>query len=434
MGDAFQTFIDQYATYGYPILFGGVLLENAGIPVPGETAVLVAGFLSSPPGGNRFQIGWVILLTVVAAVIGDNLGFWFGRRLARPRLQQGRRFLFLTPKTLELAESYFDRYGLWTIFFARFITGLRVIGALAAGTAGMPWPKFLLANASGALAWAVTMTLLGYFFGHSWELLHHYLGRGGLIILVTVVLLIGLSHLLHRLRKMEAWNWNRFTRGQIVQGVLVALLEVICVALLVRLAKGHHPTKVDNTVKEWVLSHNAPWVDQLASWGHLPGSLPVVIGVTAILILLLWKQGRSWRESAALVWALVASEAIGLLLVGLLRMGAVEPVPAVLWPFGFAELIPLRVLAVFGTGARVIGHQDRQYGRFAQLGAALLIIWVGFSLVWTGEQLLTEVLLEFVAGGLVLFSAVWWLEGYGPGVVVPATAEPPPPSDDTGKV
>src|SRR5438445_6401182 len=105
-----ETFLQ---TYGYPVLFGGVLLENAGIPVPGETAVLLAGFLSSEPGGSYFSLPLVIIVTLVAAVIGDNVGFWLGHRWARPRLQNGRRFLFLTPKALRLAEGYFERYGLW---------------------------------------------------------------------------------------------------------------------------------------------------------------------------------------------------------------------------------------------------------------------------------------------------------------------------------
>src|SRR5947207_2995101 len=109
MGDVFQTFAEEFAIYGYPVLFAGVLLENMGIPVPGETAVLVAGFLCSPAGGAHFHLGWVIGLTVIAAVIGDNLGFWLGHRWARPKLQQGRRFLFLTPKALALAEDYFHR-------------------------------------------------------------------------------------------------------------------------------------------------------------------------------------------------------------------------------------------------------------------------------------------------------------------------------------
>src|ERR1700740_2392866 len=117
----FETFAHEYAAYGYPVLFAGVLLENAGLPVPGETAVLVAGFLASPAGGGHFHLALVIVLATLAAVIGDNLGYWLGREWARPRLQAGRRFLFLTPKAAEVAEGYFERYGIWTIFFARFI-------------------------------------------------------------------------------------------------------------------------------------------------------------------------------------------------------------------------------------------------------------------------------------------------------------------------
>src|SRR5256885_8872241 len=103
----FEGFMHEYAAYGYPVLFVGVLLENAGIPVPGETAVLVAGFLASPAGGGHFHLGVVIGLTLVAAVLGDNIGFWLGHRWARPRLQSGRRFLFLTPAALQMAEGYF---------------------------------------------------------------------------------------------------------------------------------------------------------------------------------------------------------------------------------------------------------------------------------------------------------------------------------------
>ncbi len=201
MGDVLNLVLNACDTYGYPVLFAVVFLENAGLPVPGETGVLVAGFLASPAGGERFHLPGVMAVTVLAAVLGDNMGFWLGREWARPRLQRGARFLFLTPRALRKAEGYFDRYGSWTIFFARFITGLRVVGALAAGTAGMPWPRFLLANTGGAIAWAATMSLLGYFFGHSLPLLHHWLGRTGLILLGAVVAVGLLALFGHRLRR-----------------------------------------------------------------------------------------------------------------------------------------------------------------------------------------------------------------------------------------
>jgi membrane protein DedA with SNARE-associated domain len=194
---------EWYHEYGYPVLFFGVMLENAGIPVPGETAVLVAGFLCSDAGKefigldathHQFRLIWVIPLTILAAVLGDNLGYWLGKRWARPRLQVSRRFLFLTPKALENFERYFDRFGTWTIFFARFITGLRVMGAMAAGTAGMPWGRFFFANASGAAVWATAISLIGFYSGEYLPTVAKWIGRTGMIALVAIVLVAVLFH------------------------------------------------------------------------------------------------------------------------------------------------------------------------------------------------------------------------------------------------
>ncbi len=191
MANFFELFEGYCRSYGYSILFAGVMLENAGIPVPGETAVIVSGFLASAAGGHIFDLWAVMGVAIAAAVVGDNIGFWLGRRWARPRLERGRRFLFLNAKALRMGEGYFDRFGGWTIFFARFITGLRVVGALAAGTADMPWRRFLIANASGAVLWAVTFSLLGFYFGENWPLLEKWVGRTGLILLIAVVLVGG---------------------------------------------------------------------------------------------------------------------------------------------------------------------------------------------------------------------------------------------------
>jgi membrane-associated protein len=197
---AYDAFLAWYATYGYPVLFLGVLLENAGLPVPGETAVLVAAFLASPAGGGHFRLGWVIALTCAAAVLGDNAGYWLGRRLARPRLSAGRGFLFLTPERFRTVEVYFTRYGPATVFAARFVAGLRVIAGPAAGAAGMHWPHFFLANAAGALAWAVAVGLLGYFLGRSWGVVQHWVSHGTWL-LVALVLGVLLVRVLWRRRK-----------------------------------------------------------------------------------------------------------------------------------------------------------------------------------------------------------------------------------------
>lgn len=281
MGENFQALAEWIGLYGYPVLFTLVLAENAGLPVPGETAVLAAALIANRPDAP-LSITWIIFVVVAAAVLGDNLGFWLGRRWARARLQAGKRFLFLTPTGLQIVEGYFEHYGTLTIFFARFIAGLRVVAAMAAGTSRMAWPRFLLANTGGAVAWAVTMSLLGYFFGQSWQSLHRWMGRGALIILGCFVVLVGLPYLLRRLRRLPAWD--HLVRARIWEGLVSAVLVAVCIALLVVLAERHAaPPSADIQVRQWVDTWRVPVLDAVAACGSYLGSLPAVAIAVALL-------------------------------------------------------------------------------------------------------------------------------------------------------
>jgi membrane-associated protein len=95
--------------------------------------------------------------------------------------------LLLTPQVLEKLENYFGRYGSWTIFFARFITGLRVVGAMGAGAAAMPWGRFFFANATGAAVWATVISLVGFFSGEYLPTVAKWIGRSGMIALVCLI-------------------------------------------------------------------------------------------------------------------------------------------------------------------------------------------------------------------------------------------------------
>ena len=422
MGEHFEALVGWLGTYGYPVLFLTVFAENVGVPVPGETTVLAASLLASRPNPPLTLIG-VIAVTFVAAVLGDNLGFWLGRHWARGRLEQGKRFLFLTPKTLQSVEGYFEHYGTLTVFFARFVTGLRVVAALAAGTSKMAWPRFLLANAGGAAAWSVTMSLIGYFFGQSWHVLHKWMGRGSLIIVACVVVLIGLPLLLRHARKLPAGTWQRLLRAEVWQGLSAALLAVLCLAVLVILAEHGEPSAADRQVRRWIESRPLSLLGGVALGGSYLGSLPVVTAATLLVLGWGWKTGRPRRETAALLWALVASEALGLLLLGLLRHKGLEPARALAWPFGFAGLAPLRAAAVFGMLAHLLPRCCPGWAVAGKTLAACLVLLVGFSVVWTEEQYLTEVFVEYLSGGLLLFAGLWWLEGFGGAPANPESAE-----------
>jgi membrane protein DedA with SNARE-associated domain len=169
------------------VVFGGVFLENAGLPVPGETALLAGAALAHY---GRLHLGRVIGTAIVGAILGDNLGFFIGRRLGRGVAARHGWRVGLTPARLEQFDRFFDRHGARTIFIARFVTGLRVFGALLAGASGLRWPKFLFYNATGAIAWSTIFGVVGYALAHSWETLERWVGGTGLAALAVVVVIV----------------------------------------------------------------------------------------------------------------------------------------------------------------------------------------------------------------------------------------------------
>ena len=178
--------VDLFSRYGYAVVFVGVFLENAGLPVPGETALLAGAALSR--SGALF-LPWVIATAVVGAIFGDNIGFLIGRRGGRALLERFGSKIGLTPDRLVEFDRFFDKHGAKTVFIARFVTGLRVFGAVLAGASDLPWGRFLLYNASGAVAWATTFGAVGYFLAYSWETLEEWIGRSGLVLLAAVAII-----------------------------------------------------------------------------------------------------------------------------------------------------------------------------------------------------------------------------------------------------
>src|SRR5258706_9355193 len=160
------------------------MLENPGVPVPGETIFLIAGYFAST---GKFHLGLVMLIAATGAVIGDNIGFAIGHHYGRNVLLRIGRFFFLTPKRFAHMEKFFERHGNKTILVARFITGLRVFAALLAGASKMPWRVFIVFNMAGAVLWSVVISTLGYLFGQSLPLLIKWVGRSGTILLISAI-------------------------------------------------------------------------------------------------------------------------------------------------------------------------------------------------------------------------------------------------------
>jgi membrane protein DedA with SNARE-associated domain len=167
---------DFLQSYGLPVLFLLVMAESSGVPVPGETALITAALLASR---GHFDIAAVIVVAAVAAIIGDNIGYLLGRVGGRRVLLRWGFVAKHAEKGLPKAERFFQRHGGKTVFFARFIAGLRVFGAWVAGMTHMPWGRFLVWNAAGGICWALAFGLGTYYLGKAAV---EAVARGGLAV------------------------------------------------------------------------------------------------------------------------------------------------------------------------------------------------------------------------------------------------------------
>ncbi len=150
------------------------MIEDFGVPVPGETVLILAAVYA---GAGRLNILVVALLGLCGAVLGDNVGFAIGHFGGRPLAERYGRYVFLTPERLDKATRFFERHGGKIIIVARFIEGLRQANGIIAGTSGMRWTRFLIFNTIGAALWVVVWTSIGYFSGSHIDTIYKYATR-----------------------------------------------------------------------------------------------------------------------------------------------------------------------------------------------------------------------------------------------------------------
>lgn len=149
-------------SYGLVLLFAVVAAESAGLPLPGETALIAASILAAQ---GHYSIVSVIVVAASAAILGDNVGYWIGRTGGRALLERWGPIRRYAERALPPGERFFQKHGGKTVFIGRFVAVLRVTAAWLAGITHMSWWRFFLWNASGGIVWATGVSLLAYYFG-----------------------------------------------------------------------------------------------------------------------------------------------------------------------------------------------------------------------------------------------------------------------------
>jgi membrane protein DedA with SNARE-associated domain len=186
---------EYFQHYGYWTVALMLLLENAGVPAPGEATLLLASVLAAHE--HQLQLPVIIVVAVAAAVLGDNAGYAVGYFGGRPLLYKYLHLLHINQEKARKGESFFLKHGALSVFWARFIDGLRIVAGPLAGTLRMRWRRFFLFNFLGALAWVTATVTIGSLFGNHLDRMLRIVRDANLVITIFALLVAA------------SWWWRR---------------------------------------------------------------------------------------------------------------------------------------------------------------------------------------------------------------------------------
>ncbi len=198
-----DTIYNYLSLYGYLAIFVITTLETSvflGMFVPGDTVVLLSGFLASR---DILNLLFVILVSTVGAVIGDNIGYFIGKKFGEPfLLKYGKKFGF-KKEYLDKSHEFFEKFGGMAIVLGRFTSLIRTFVPVVAGISEMSYKKFLFYNILGAVLWASVFSTAGYIFGKNLDMLIKYIGISGTVIIIVLISLTGFFLLIYKNGKIK---------------------------------------------------------------------------------------------------------------------------------------------------------------------------------------------------------------------------------------
>ncbi len=188
--------------YGYLAIFLGIAIENTGIPLPGETITISGGFLA---GSGELNYWAVLLAAILGAVLGDNFGYWIGKKGGWEFLLTVGRIFRIKEEQLIVVKERYAKNAAWAVFFGRFITLLRIFAGPLAGITQMPYDKFLLYNIGGATVWATVIVSLAFFLGRavSLEQILAWVAQAGVLAFVVAIIVLAIPILIDFSRRKK---------------------------------------------------------------------------------------------------------------------------------------------------------------------------------------------------------------------------------------
>ena len=216
------------AHYGYLIVALFLFVEGAGLPVPGETALVTAAALA---GRGTLSIVGVVVAGCVGTVAGGHTGYWIGARGGTALIKRHGRWFGVTEARLARTHKFFAQHGAKTVVLGRFVAFVRSFIGIFAGISDMPLGVFTLYNALGGSVWVVTFSVLGYAFGRNLPRLVRYMGRVSLLLALLITFIVVV---------VFGWRWFQRNRAAVVASIDRAWERVTTGARMTEL-RARHP-------------------------------------------------------------------------------------------------------------------------------------------------------------------------------------------------
>lgn len=393
------------------LLVAGEAAALVGLVLPGEVALLLGGVLAS---SGRVSLPVLLVVAVLAAVLGDAVGYGVGR-LAGPALQRSRPGRLVGPERWARGEQLLDRRGGPAILLGRWVGVLRALVPSLAGMGRLPYRTFLLWNAAGALVWAPAVVFAGYAAGANYRTVEHLLGRGGLL-LGGAVVGVACAVLAVRAVRREPRRWRAALRRRLdpgrplgrtlTLGLAVAVAAGAAFAVVLEdVLDGQGVAGLDRPALAALAAHRTPALTAVARAVTQLGRGPVVVLVAVAAALWWWRRGAVQRALVLLV-AVAGSGAITAsvkLLVGRSRPALPLAVDGAERGLSFPSGHSLSALALYGTSAYLLAQTLRSWPRvLAAGGLVLTIVAVSASRVYLGYHWISDVLGSWTLGVLWL--------------------------------
>jgi membrane protein DedA with SNARE-associated domain/membrane-associated phospholipid phosphatase len=429
--------------YGYIIVFIAIMLESTGVPLPGETALIIA---AAAAGTGHLNIVGVIISAASGAIIGDAGGYWIGRILGRPFLDKHGKWLHLTPERMFKLEKLFVKHGALTVFFGRFFSLLRTYAALFAGVWKMSYNTFTLFNALGGIIWATCFGILGFVFGQNLPLMEKIAKTIGWALTIPLVSVIALMLLWRWISKHQqvlkkqldiilnrsgitfltrhfSWQIHWFLRhwtaaqytvihisfGLLFAGIGIYAFERVAVSAFSDSRIALWDQQVVRIFQSWATPLSTNVFQVITIFGSYG------ISVAAIVTIVFFIARRKWLNACTMFIVVMG----GQLLVMMLKMSFARPAPFVesdalfsWFGFSFPSGHVMGSLIVYGmiTYFLILRSTKWVFTTGIVLLALFLVLLIGFSRIYLGENYLSDVLCGLAGGSVWLSSCLTALE------------------------